>query len=76
MGENLTTDQPAVGQTVVDRAFVDLYGLQPATLMKVTGIACVYADGVAELVVTFHDDGEEVTDRAWSDEVYVVASGC
>ena len=31
---------------------------------------------LALLDVTFHEDENEVSDFAWSDEVYVIESGC
>jgi hypothetical protein len=68
-----STRKPAVGDTVIDRAFSDLYGVDKATPMKVTRILKPWRDGVDELEVTLtYGDGEESTDLAFSDEVYVV----
>jgi hypothetical protein len=67
-----STRKPAVGDTVIDRAFSDKYGVDKAILMKVTHIVATWSDGVAQLEVSLTEDGEEVYDLAWSDEVYVV----
>lgn len=61
-----------VGSTVVDRAFVNLYSIHAAPLMKVTRIGKTWPDGLIELEVSLTVDGNEVTELAWSDEVDVV----
>jgi hypothetical protein len=47
-----STRKPVVGDTVIDRAFSDLYGVDKATPMKVTRIFKQWRDGVDELEVT------------------------
>jgi hypothetical protein len=77
--EWLTIEQPEIGSTVVDRAWVNLYGLRTATMAKVTRVTpegqTLSGQPLAMLEIEFtNSDGETESDLAWSDETYTVAT--
>jgi hypothetical protein len=77
---DITLEQPEIGSTVVDRAWVDTYGLRTATFAKVTRVIpegkTLSGQPLAMLDIEFtNSDGETETDLAWSDEVYLVEGG-
>ena len=77
--EWLLMEQPEIGSTVVDRNWVDTYGLRTATFAKVTRVIpegkTLSGQPLAMLDIEFtNSDGETETDYAWSDEAYTVTA--
>lgn len=77
--EWLTIEQPEIGSTVVDRAWVNIYGLRTATMAKVTRVTpegkTLSGQPLAMLDIEFtNSDGETESDLAWSDETYTIAT--
>jgi hypothetical protein len=75
----ITMEQPEIGSTVVDRNWVDTYGLRTATFAKVTRVIpegkTLSGQPLAMLEIEFtNSDGETESDLAWSDETYTVAT--